>query len=47
MEFYRQVVNKGRSVCVEKGWCTKPEDFHMSATFVRQHRPFWVKDPGD
>ena len=45
MEFYRQVVDRGRSICVEKGWCKRPEDFHMSATYVRKHRPFWVKDP--
>jgi hypothetical protein len=35
--FYAAVVKNGKE---EWG-----PDFHMSSTFIRDHRPFWVKDP--
>lgn len=35
--FYATVQTKGK-----ERW---GEDFHMSSTFIREHRPFWVKDP--
>ena len=35
--FYAAVVAKGK-----EQWGA---DFHMSSTFIREHRPWWVKDP--
>lgn len=35
-EFYQKVKELGR-----ERW---GEGFHMSSTFIREHRPFWVKD---
>jgi hypothetical protein len=35
--FYASVVAKGK-----QRW---GDDFHMSSTFIRDHRPWWVKDP--
>lgn len=41
MEFYARVKEEGAEVAEQRGW----KNFHPSSTFIRDHRPFWVKDP--
>ena len=41
MEFYLKVKAKAAVEAQARGW----EKFHVSSTSIREHRPFWVKDP--